>query len=188
MNFTSATPLMSPPIAGLVMLEGRPLATVTRVPVLGSTFDMRAVKPPVYGPTGGGTCWHWAAIVCIAPPSPPSAMYRAPSGPNVRPRGCCSPVATKVMVEPADASASIGFNPNPTGTTSAESAATHRNMRLDILYLLLKQRSYQVGSAVLQPDSREPTRAYLESAETTFTRRNYCEVGESATARRRLRA
>src|ERR687884_616620 len=26
-------------------------------PVRGLIFEMRAVKPPAYGPTGGGTCW-----------------------------------------------------------------------------------------------------------------------------------
>jgi hypothetical protein len=34
-----------------------------------------------------------------------------------------------------------------------------------MLYLLLKQRSYQVRSAFLQGDSPEPTTEHLESAE-----------------------
>ena len=54
MNSTSATPLIRLPSAGLVWLDGRPSATVERFPWR-SIFEIRAVKSPLYGPTGSTT-------------------------------------------------------------------------------------------------------------------------------------
>ncbi len=54
MNFTSETPLTRLPEAALVWLDGRPSTTVLRTPA-GLTLEIRAVKPPLYGPTGAGT-------------------------------------------------------------------------------------------------------------------------------------
>jgi len=36
------------------LVEGKPPTSVVRVPS-GVTFEILALKPPVYGPTGGGT-------------------------------------------------------------------------------------------------------------------------------------
>ena len=55
--------------------------------------EIRAVNPPVYGPTGLGTCGQSAGVVLPLPPVPPSATYRLPSGPKVSPRGLFSPLA-----------------------------------------------------------------------------------------------
>ena len=58
-------------------------------------FEIRAVSPPVYGPTGGIT-WSLGQIsaVEVVPPVPASPTYKSPSGPNRSPRGASSPVAT----------------------------------------------------------------------------------------------
>src|SRR5215472_16378181 len=57
MNSRSATPNVwpIPPTA-----EGSPSATVDRTHVLPtfSNFEIRAVRPPLYGPTGAGTWAH----------------------------------------------------------------------------------------------------------------------------------
>jgi len=53
---------------------------------------MLAVKPDLYGPIGGITCSHKPTVESD-PPSPPSATYRFPSGPNLSPRGLFNPVA-----------------------------------------------------------------------------------------------
>src|SRR2546423_13185007 len=91
---TSATPLTRLPSATLVWLEGRWSTITVRRPVR-LTFEMWAVRPLVYGPTGATTCVHWPTVV-VAPPRPPSATYRLPSGPKVRPRGLSKPVAKTV--------------------------------------------------------------------------------------------
>jgi hypothetical protein len=71
MNATSATPL--PKVrAGLVWSDGRPEATIVLVPLAANRI-MSAVKPPVYGPMMGGTCWHCAVVVVSVSPRPPSA-------------------------------------------------------------------------------------------------------------------
>src|ERR1700730_16204214 len=58
MNAKSATPLTRLPNAGLVWLEGKWSATVVTTP-LGDTFEIRAVKSPVYGAgaAGGPAAW-----------------------------------------------------------------------------------------------------------------------------------
>src|SRR5262245_46394107 len=61
--------------------------------MVGLTREMREVKPPLYGPTGGSTWVHCESVVMAVPPLPPSATYRLPSGPNVSPRGLLKPVA-----------------------------------------------------------------------------------------------
>src|SRR5215469_8196175 len=88
MNSRSATPSVwaCPPTA-----EGSPLATVVRFQFL-SNFEIRAVRPPLYGPTGPGTWVH--PMPEFGPPGPASATYRSPSGPNLNPRGDSSPFAT----------------------------------------------------------------------------------------------
>src|ERR1700724_598455 len=94
MNAKSATPLTRLPNAGLVWLEGKWSATVVTTP-LGDTFEIRAVKSPVYGPGPAGgpaACWQ-SPTVEREPPAPPSATYRFPSGPNFSPRGVLKPVA-----------------------------------------------------------------------------------------------
>jgi hypothetical protein len=53
----------------------------------GLILEILDVFPPVYGPTGGGT----GSVAGFNPPSPPSATYRYPSGPNLRPRGLLRP-------------------------------------------------------------------------------------------------
>src|SRR5437868_1567238 len=94
MKVTSATPLTRLPSATLVWLDGRLSAITVRTPVR-LTFEMWAVRPLVYGPTGATTCVHWPTVV-VAPPRPPSATYRLPSGPKVRPRGLSKPLAKTV--------------------------------------------------------------------------------------------
>jgi len=95
MNATSPTPETSFPNAGEVSLEGKPPTTVLRTPCL-LIFEMRAEKAPLYGPAGEGTCWQSAVVVVWLPPSPPSATYRSPFGPNAKPRGFSKPVANVV--------------------------------------------------------------------------------------------
>jgi len=46
--------------------------TVVRDPVLTLIREMRAVNPPVYGPTGGTTCAQ-EPMLDRGPPVPPSA-------------------------------------------------------------------------------------------------------------------
>src|SRR5580700_2769705 len=94
MNATSATPLTRLPNAALVWLEGRLSATVVTTP-WASTLEIRAVKPPVYGPgpAGGPAACLQNPTVERVPPAPPSATYRFPSGPNFNPRGLFNPVA-----------------------------------------------------------------------------------------------
>src|SRR6185437_1666572 len=72
------------------MLDGRLSATVVLTPFL-SIIEMREpVLLPWYGPTGGTTCAH--VVLKFVPPTPASATYRLPSGPNLRPRGSFNPV------------------------------------------------------------------------------------------------
>src|SRR5262245_4373826 len=85
-------PLTSDPEAASVWLDGKPSTTVVRVP-FESIREIRAVKPPLYGPTGNGTCVQSLSDVVSEPPRPPSATYSAPFGPKVKPRGLLSPVA-----------------------------------------------------------------------------------------------
>src|SRR5215471_7815123 len=94
-NATSATPLTSEPAVGEVWLDGRLPATVVRTP-FGPIFEMRDVKPPLYGPTGAGTWLQSADVVIWLPPRPPSATYRSPLGPNASPRGLFKPDANTV--------------------------------------------------------------------------------------------
>src|ERR1700750_1819266 len=68
---------------------------VVRTP-FGLIFEMREVKPPLYGPTGAGTWRQFAHVVIRLPPRPPSATYRSPLGPNASPRGLFNPVANTV--------------------------------------------------------------------------------------------
>src|SRR3989442_12315008 len=96
MNFTSATPLTRLPRAAEVWSEGNPSATVERSP-LELILEMRAVKPPVYGPTGGMTCGVHLPTDDVSPPVPPSATERNPSGPKARPRALLRPVAKTVV-------------------------------------------------------------------------------------------
>src|SRR6267143_2047970 len=91
MNFTSATPLTRPPKAIESWSEGSLSATVERTPSE-LIFEMRAVRPPEYGPTGA-TTWVHLPTDDVSPPVPPSATYRNPSGPKVSPRGLFRPVA-----------------------------------------------------------------------------------------------
>jgi hypothetical protein len=67
---TSETPLTSPPIAGLALVEGRPSITVERVPS-SSTREIRGVAPGV----GADRRRHLSAgpTVDRVPPSQPSA-------------------------------------------------------------------------------------------------------------------
>jgi hypothetical protein len=69
---------------------------VVRTPC-GSIFEMRDVKPPLYGPTSD-TWVHSADVVVRLPPRPPSATYRSPSGPNASPRGLFNPDANTVTL------------------------------------------------------------------------------------------
>src|SRR5689334_17665799 len=66
---------------------------------------MPPVGPPVYGPTGAGTCSH-LPTVAVVPRTPLSPTYKAPSGPNARPRGLSSPVAKTLTF--ADIAAGAG--------------------------------------------------------------------------------
>src|SRR6266853_5560663 len=68
---TSATPLIRLPKAGEVALEGKLSTTVVRVPSE-VIFDIRAVRPPTYGPTGATTCGHSPTVERV-PAAPPSA-------------------------------------------------------------------------------------------------------------------
>src|SRR5258708_3608736 len=88
-NTTSATPIVPP--AGL-KVEGNPEATVVLVP-LGLILEIRAFGPPVQGPGGGGTWVHGRAVL-VLPPTPASATYKNPSGPNLNPRRPSRPHAT----------------------------------------------------------------------------------------------
>jgi uncharacterized membrane protein YedE/YeeE len=91
MKATSAAPLTSDPRLGLVWLLGSCVVTVVRTP-WESMREMRPpVRLPVYGPTSGATCSHWPTVELV-PPTPPSATYNLPSGPNFSPRGLLSPV------------------------------------------------------------------------------------------------
>src|SRR3954447_20561380 len=93
MKARSAMP-MSEPIASVA--EGRLSTRVVRAPA-GVIFDMREVKPPLKGPSGGGTWAHMPAVE-VFPPAPASATYRLPSGPNFRPRGKFSPLTKGRML------------------------------------------------------------------------------------------
>src|SRR5213595_1032964 len=90
---------MSGPGTGCVWLDGSPVTTWVTTPA-GLTFEIRPPRTgsfvlPVYGPIGGATCAHWPTVESF-PPRPPSATYKLPSGPNVRPRGLLNPVAKTV--------------------------------------------------------------------------------------------
>src|SRR6185369_5577475 len=103
--------------AGLVWLEGKWFATVVRTP-FGSILEMRAVKPPVYGPgpAGGPAACSHCPTVEREPPVPPSATKRlTPLGPNFSPRGLLRPVANTVTF--ADCAESPGFFYNQTAPT-----------------------------------------------------------------------
>src|SRR5579863_4885443 len=67
----SATPLTSDPCALLVWLDGR-LSTIVDRACNSPMREMRAVLPPVYGPTGATTCGHIPVVEAV-PPVPPSA-------------------------------------------------------------------------------------------------------------------
>src|SRR5580704_289211 len=118
MKATSATPLTKLPTAALVVLDGNPSTTVARLPVCTSIREIRAVIPPAYGPAPG-TCGH-CPIVDAVPPTPPSATYGLPSGPNVRPRGFSSPEVSTVTLGAGRASARA---PPATETPVARAAA-----------------------------------------------------------------
>ncbi len=95
-NPTLETPLTRLPVAAVVWLDGSPLTTVFRTP-LGVTFEIRPPRTglfvlPVYG-AAAPDAWVHVPTVEWEPPRPPSATYRSPSGPNVRPRGLLKPVA-----------------------------------------------------------------------------------------------
>src|SRR5436190_596277 len=82
------------PTAGLVWLEGRPVTTVVTTPS-GLTFEIRPPSTgsfvlPVYGAAPPLACGHTPTVEFV-PPRPPSATYRFPSGPNVRPLGLLKP-------------------------------------------------------------------------------------------------
>src|SRR5450432_1307436 len=95
-NSTSATPEINPP--PVVMLDGSWSVTVVRTPC-GLIFETRPpVGLPNSGPTGKLTCGHCPTVE-IVPPTPPSATYRFPSGPNLSPRGLLRPVANTLLVE-----------------------------------------------------------------------------------------
>src|SRR4051794_17567111 len=74
------------------LVDGRPVATATGQPL--SIRATAPVAPPMNGPRicDVGAC----SVAAVEPPEPPSATYRAPSGPQVNPRGVVSPVATGV--------------------------------------------------------------------------------------------
>jgi hypothetical protein len=67
---------------------------------------------------GGGTWVHRPSVEAV-PPVPPSATYRAPSGPKASPRGLFSPEATTVTVGRAGA-----WAPAETGTRNTAMTAT----------------------------------------------------------------
>src|SRR6266567_3950914 len=121
-NATSATPLTKLPVAGEVWLEGKLSATVVRIPS-GVILEIRDVKSPVYGPTGG-TTWSHNPILDNVPPAPPSATYTFPSGPNFSPRGL--------------------FNPSKTTETFADcdhaEHASSRTVRAQCIFAILKNR------------------------------------------------
>src|ERR1035437_328758 len=73
-NATSATPDTSPPERSVDWLDGRPSAMGVLAP-FEPIFEIRAVMPPVFGPTGGGICGQSPTVVAM-PPRPPSATYR----------------------------------------------------------------------------------------------------------------
>lgn len=58
---------------------------------------------------GAGT-WSHCPTVEFVPPGPPSATYRFPSGPNLRPRGLLNPVAmTETVVDAPALAATTGL-------------------------------------------------------------------------------
>src|ERR1700752_3804314 len=87
MNAISATPLTREPRAALVWLDGSPSTTVVRLPSE-SNFEIREPTGlPRYGPTGGTTTQSGSSGGSCVPPTPASATYSLPSGPNLSPRG-----------------------------------------------------------------------------------------------------
>src|SRR4029453_12232147 len=98
MKATSATPLTRLPSTALVWLDGRLSTKVVRLPSLSILEIREPVVRPEYGPTGGLTTQSGSSGGGLAPPTPPSATYRLPSGPNLSPRGLLSPSAKTLTV------------------------------------------------------------------------------------------
>src|SRR5580693_6275614 len=96
MKATLETPLTRLPRALLVWLDGSASTTVETTPAR----LIREMRPPsarlcvlpVYGAAAPCACGHLPTVEC-EPPRPPSATYRAPSGPKVSPRGLFRPAA-----------------------------------------------------------------------------------------------
>ncbi|MGN6682158.1 MAG: hypothetical protein ACTHKL_30710, partial [Streptosporangiaceae bacterium] len=84
------------PTALLVWLEGSASTTVETTPARlileMRPPSLRLLVLPVYGAAAPAT-WRQMPTVEWWPPSPPSATYSWPSGPNVSPRGLFSPLA-----------------------------------------------------------------------------------------------
>src|SRR5438552_14725121 len=126
MNAISATPLIRLPSIGLVWLEGRLSTTVVRVPSEPILEMREPVLLPVYGPTSGITCVQLPAVELV-PPTPPSATYNEPSGPNFSPRGLFRPVAKTETLEDGVGSwggACASARELPNGPSSASTSVT----------------------------------------------------------------
>src|SRR5262245_46571906 len=128
MKATSATPLTRFPSAALVWLDGRLSTKVVRLPLLSILEIREPVSLPVYGPTGGITTQSGSAGGGFAPPIPPSATYRLPSGPNSSPRGLLRPSAKTVTV--ACVTAERGFA-NAAGADPRASATAQIHIARD---------------------------------------------------------
>src|SRR6478609_5691453 len=84
---------------------------------------------PVYGAASPFDCGHRPTVESV-PPRPPSATYRSPDGPNVRPRGLLKPVANTEMLAWVLACVDVDAWPLPTRPAATAVTAMATRIRL----------------------------------------------------------